>query len=83
MCVATMLLVGITDMVYAAGAEDSAAFMSRLAAKNPAARRRFSMAELREQVGLPPDARPHLPASREGQAESVAIFTAFADRHTG
>ena len=81
MCVATMLLAGITHLVYAADADDSAAFMARLAANNPTVRRRFSMGQLREQVGLPPDARPHLPVSREGQAGSVAIFEAFATRH--
>ncbi len=81
MCVATMLLAGIAKLVYAADAEDSAAFMGKLSAKNPTARRRFSMAQLREQVGLPVDARPYMPMEREGQGESVAIFTSFAQRH--
>ncbi|MCA8927341.1 MAG: nucleoside deaminase [Alphaproteobacteria bacterium] len=81
MCVATMLLAGITQLVYAADARDSAAFMAKLVGKNPAVRRRFSMEELRDQVGLPADARRHLPAHRESRAESLAIFDAFAARH--
>ena len=81
MCVATMLLAGIEKLVYAADAEDSAAFMAKLAAKNPTVRRRFSMAQLREQVVLPVDARPHMPVWREGQGESVAIFANFAAQH--
>ena len=78
MCVATMLLSGVDQLVFAAGADDSAAFMAKLVAQNPSVRRRFSMAELREEVGLPTDARTHLPMKREGQAEAVAIFDAFA-----
>lgn len=82
MCVATMLLSGVDELVFAAGADDSAAFMAKLAAKNPSVRRRFSMAELREQVGLPTGARQHLPMKQEGQAEAVAIFDAFAAKGT-
>ncbi len=82
MCVVTMLLAGIQKLVYAADSGDSAAFMKKLAAKNPTARRRFSMAELREQVGLPTDARPQMQAERQGQTESVAVFEAFAAKYS-
>lgn len=54
MCVATMLLCGIAKMYFAAGPDDSAVLMGKLAAKNPSVRRRFSMAELRTEVGLQP-----------------------------
>ena len=81
MCVATMLLAGIQQLVYAADSADSAAFMQKLSAKNPTVRRRFSMAELREQVGLPSDNRPQMPSERQGQAASVKVFESFVAKH--
>ncbi len=54
--------------------------MGRLAAKNPSARRRFSMAELRAEVGLPADRR-QMSVERLGVPEGQALFTAFVERH--
>ena len=80
MCVATMILCGIEKLYYAAGPDDSAALMGKLAAKNPSARRRFSMAELRAEVGLPSDKR-QMPVERLGVAEVQALFDEFGRRH--
>ena len=80
MCVATMLLCGIEKLYFAAGPEDSAALMGRLAQKNPSARRRFSMAELRAEVGLPAEER-QMPVERLGVAEVQALFREFGERH--
>lgn len=80
MCVATMLLCGIGKMYFAAGPDESAALMQKLAAKNPSARRRFSMAELRAEVGKPADER-QMPAARLGVAEVQALFREFGDKH--
>jgi tRNA(Arg) A34 adenosine deaminase TadA len=80
MCVATMYLCGIAKMYFAAGPDDSAALMGRLAAKNPSAKRRFSMAQLRAEVGLPSDER-QMPMERLGVAEVQALFRAFGEKH--
>ncbi len=80
MCTATMLLCGIDKLYYAADGQDSAALMQRLSEKNASARRRFSMAEIREQVGLPTEARA-MSAERLGVDEARALFEAFAARH--
>ena len=80
MCVATMYLCGIAKVYFAAGPDDSAALMGKLAAKNPAARRRFSMAELRAEVGLPSEER-QMPAERLGVAEVRALFQEFGEKH--
>jgi len=77
MCVATMLLSNMSKLVFAAGADDSGAFMAALAGKNPTLKRRYTTVQLREQVGRAPEDRD-MPAERMGQAESVAIFEAFA-----
>ena len=80
MCVATMLLCGIEKLYFAAGPDDSAALMGRLAQKNPSARRRCSMAELRAEVGLPAEER-QMPVERLGVAEVQALFREFGERH--
>lgn len=80
MCVATMYLCGIAKMYFAAGPDDSTALMGKLAAKNPSVRRRFSMAELRSEVGLPADDR-QMPMERLGVAEVQALFQAFGEKH--
>lgn len=79
MCVGTMLLCGIDKVYFAAGPDDSATLMGKLAAKNASVRRRFSMAELREQVGKPVDQR-QMPAERLGVAEVQALFREFAKK---
>lgn len=79
MCVATMLLCGIGKMYFAAGPDDSAGMMGKLAAKNPSAKRRFSMAALRAEVGLPADER-QMPMERLGVAEVQALFREFEER---
>jgi guanine deaminase len=80
MCVATMLLCGFAGLYYAADADDSRTLMAALAAKNPSARRRFSMAELREEVGKPAEQR-QMPVARMGVEETRAVFAAFAAKH--
>lgn len=78
MCVATMLLAGIDRVIYAASADDSATMMQRLTTAQPVLRRRFSMAELREETGRATGDRTKLPAGQEGQKQVVALFEAFA-----
>lgn len=77
MCVATMILANIGRLIYAADADDSAAFMRAMAADNSTLKRRYTTVELRAQVAQPPDARD-MPAERLGQAEAVAVFEDFA-----
>ncbi len=79
MCVATMLLSRIEKVYFAAGPDDSAALMRSVAANNASVRRRFSMAELREQVGKPVDQR-EMPAERLGVTEVQALFREFSEK---
>ena len=80
MCVATMILCGMEKLYFAAGPDDSAALMGKLAAKNPSAKRRFSMAQLRAEVGLPAEAR-QMAVERLGVAEVQTLFQAFGEKH--
>ena len=80
MCVATMYLCGIEKLYFAAGPDDSAALMGKLATKNPSAKRRFTMAAFRAEVGLPADER-QMPVERLGVSEMQALFREFGERH--
>ncbi len=77
MCVATMYLSGIRHLYYASAAPESAAFLNRLASKDPRLTRRLSAADLRHQVSLPMDQR-QMPATPLLTAEMHALFDEFA-----
>lgn len=80
MCVAAMYQAGIARLFYAGAADDSAAFFGRLAAYDPKWTRKSNQ-ELRQQVGLPIGERK-MPAEQMMVDEMIAVFDAFADRHT-
>ncbi|MEZ5815989.1 MAG: nucleoside deaminase [Hyphomicrobiaceae bacterium] len=79
MCVATMYLSGISRLYYALAVPDSAAFMARLAARDPKWQRRISAADLRREVALPMDQR-QMPAEAVLKDEAQALFDQFAQR---
>lgn len=80
-CVATMLWSGFERLVFAAAAEDTASYVEKLAEIDPKFRRRYSAAELREQVGRPADKRD-MPMARAGREDSLKIFDAFIARRS-
>jgi len=77
MCVATMYLSGIARLYYALAVPDSAAFMARLAARDPKWTRRIAAADLRREVALPMDQR-QMPAEAVLRDETLAVFEEFA-----
>jgi guanine deaminase len=79
MCVATMYLSGIARLYYALAVPDSAAFMARLATRDPKWTRRISAADLRREVSLPTDHR-QMPAEAVLTDEALSVFEAFARR---
>lgn len=79
MCVATMYLSGIQRLYYALAVPDSAAFMARLAARDPKWRRRISADDLRREVALPMHQR-QMPAEAVLADEAQAVFEEFAGR---
>jgi guanine deaminase len=79
MCVATMYLSGIQRLYYALAVPDSAAFMARLAARDPKWQRRIAAADLRREVSLPMDQR-QMPAEAVLTDEALSVFDEFAKR---
>lgn len=79
MCVATMYLSGIARLYYALAVPDSAAFMTRLAARDPKWTRRISAADLRREVALPMEGRM-MPAEPVLRDEALVVFDEFAKK---
>lgn len=79
MCVATMVLSGISRLYYALAVPESAAFLARLAARDPRWQRRISAADLRREVALPMESR-QMPAEAVLKNEAMALFEEFAQR---
>ena len=79
MCVATMLLAGISNLYYASAASTSAAFMGRLAAIDDNYLRRLNSDELRSQVGSPLTERK-MPAKQVLADDAEALFNEFAKK---
>lgn len=79
MCVATMYISGISRLFYASAVPQSAAFIARLAAKDPAFARRMSTPEVRHETGLPME-QLKMPATQVLAAEMHALFDEHAKR---
>lgn len=82
MCVATMLLAGISGVYYASSLQDSAVFYAGLMRTDAKWRARLAADELRRQTGLPIDQRT-MPAHRILVDEGQALLDAFAARQAG
>ena len=69
-CVATMLMAGVSRMYYAASLDQSGAVMPRPRLPPPAL-------QVRAQVGLPVENREMLPAEQKLDDEAVAVLKAW------
>lgn len=82
MCVGAMLLANFGAVVYALAADQTAGFVKRMSAGNSSGRRRYTMPELRHQVGLPVDERD-MGARRAGVDPTLETFERFVAARSG